>query len=180
MFSMDLFAIILLSFLASILLTTVYLFIARKKKILDIPNQRSAHKVAAPRGGGIGFVSVWFIFLVYIVWTENNQFDLLLAKALLPGILIVIVGMLDDIFSIGVSFRIVIQTLSTIVALYLLGGFQILDLGIGQLKNPILLNFLAVIYIIWMTNIFNFMDGIDGYSSTEAIIILCAFVFFAG
>jgi UDP-N-acetylmuramyl pentapeptide phosphotransferase/UDP-N-acetylglucosamine-1-phosphate transferase len=70
----------------------------------------------------------------------------------------------------------IIQFVFTTLALIFLGGFSSIDLGFTVISAPIILNICAVIGIIWLTNLFNFLDGIDGYISVE-ILFICISVF---
>jgi Fuc2NAc and GlcNAc transferase len=67
-----------------------------------------------------------------------------------------------------------VQLISSTMAIFFLGGINSIDIGFSQLHIPVLLNILAIIGIVWFTNLFNFLDGIDGYISAEVIFICLA------
>jgi Fuc2NAc and GlcNAc transferase len=81
----------------------------------------------------------------------------------------------DDVITISPKFRLFVQFTSTAMALVFLGGLQGIDIGFGYLSLPVLFSILAVIGIVWFINLFNFLDGIDGYISAEVIFIGFAF-----
>ena len=82
---------------ASFMLTYAIKYIAIKKSLIDIPNDRSSHTIPTPRGGGLAIAIVWFIGLVYFYAT--NQITSNLFYALLPGVAISAISFLDDIFT---------------------------------------------------------------------------------
>ena len=115
------------------------------KRLEDIPNQRSLHKNPVPRVGGIGllagFLTAWLI--TWQVW-------------LLPisagVVLLMIVSFIDDLRGISPVLRLLVHG---IVA----GYFVLL---IVPFHSGAFLSLLLVIAVIWMTNLYNFMDGADG------------------
>ena len=163
-------------FIASLTLTYVVKLVAQKKMLIDIPNERSSHNTPTPRGGGIAIAITWFLGISYLNYL--GQINANLYYALLSGILISGISLIDDIYTIKSIPRIAIQSISTIVALYFIGGLKAIDLGFFSFENTFVLNVIAFIGIIWFTNLFNFIDGIDGYSSTGAIVIALALFFF--
>jgi Fuc2NAc and GlcNAc transferase len=160
-------------FLCSTLLTFVYIHYARRKKWLDMPTKlNSSHTIATPRGGGVVFVGLWMIAVIIITllhWITWQQL-----MVLLPGAVIVaLVGFYDDRFSLAVKYRMVWYLLAASISLLALGGISGFSLGrdfiiqLGWFGSVI-----AVFAIMWSTNLFNFMDGIDGIAAIEALFML--------
>ncbi len=162
-------------FILSILLTYIVRIFALRKNIMDIPNERSSHVMPTPRGGGLAFVIIWFIGLSCEFYLNNIEQNLYFA--LLTGLLIVIVGIIDDVVGVRPSIRMIIQLLTSSLALYFLGGLQKVDFGFYELESIYLLTPIALIGFVWFINLFNFLDGIDGYIAVEAITIF-AFIYF--
>ncbi|MFK5975007.1 MAG: glycosyltransferase family 4 protein [Sulfurovum sp.] len=161
-------------FLLSLILTYLIRQYAEKKAILDIPNDRSSHITPIPRGGGLGIVVLFFTTLIYF----KSSIDTPLFYALLSTIPIAIISLIDDIITISSRLRILVQSLSAILALYALGGVNNIDFIYFELHG-IWLNIIAFIAIIWLTNLYNFLDGIDGYAGSQAITVgLGIFLFF--
>ncbi|OFX88798.1 MAG: glycosyl transferase [Bacteroidetes bacterium GWF2_33_16] len=160
-------------FLISVIGVYIYSRFAKKKAILDLPNDRSSHTIPTPRGGGIAIAITWFlsIFFLFI----KNEIDNSLFFALLCGIPISVIGLVDDVYTISPKVRLFVQITCGTIALYLLGGLKILDIGFNLISLPLLINILVIIGIVWFTNLFNFLDGIDGYISAEVIFIGLAF-----
>jgi len=162
-------------FILSFLLTFAVRKFALKYSIMDIPNERSSHTVATPRGGGIAVVIVWFMGITIMFYHHSISKDLF--YALLSGIPLVVVGFLDDITNLRPSIRFLVQLASSLLALYFLGGLQNFQFSIFNFQLLYLLTPFALFGIVWFINIFNFLDGIDGYIGTETIFI-CAAAFF--
>jgi UDP-N-acetylmuramyl pentapeptide phosphotransferase/UDP-N-acetylglucosamine-1-phosphate transferase len=166
-----------IALLSTLLLTYLVKVITIKRSILDIPNDRSSHTIPTPRGGGIAIAITWFsiIFVLFI----KTEIDPVLFYSLLCGIPIAIIGIVDDIFKISPKLRLIVQSFSAIVAVIILGGLQSIDLGFIQISTLYFFSFIAIIAVVWFTNLFNFLDGIDGYISSEVIIIgVASFLFF--
>ncbi len=159
--------IYIILFILSIIFTLLVRYIALKKSLLDIPNDRSSHLLPTPRGGGVAIVVTFYIGLFYLFWV--NQIDKELFLGLLAGIPIALISFLDDIYTLSARLRLVIQIGSSFLALYLVGGFSQTLYGVSL--DGWLLNIFVVLCMVWLTNLFNFMDGIDGYAASEAIFI---------
>lgn len=143
-----------------------------KKSFVASVNERSSHTVPTPHGGGIAIAITWFIGLFYLYFIgqiENNLF-----YALLFGAVISIVSFFDDIYELSPKLRLIIQAIVAIGGLYFLGGFETLAFGIFDIQNPIFTNIFAFFMIIWFINLYNFLDGINGYAGSEALFLAVA------
>ena len=133
----------------------VYFNIADHFNIIDKPNERSSHTKIVLRGGGIIFlIGVW-------VWSAFFGFQypwFLAAVTLAAGI-----SFLDDIHSLPDSVRLVAQ----FVAMGLM--FHQLDMIHVNLWWAIIL---ALIVCVGATNIYNFMDGINGITAAYSLAVL--------
>lgn len=150
-----------------------------KKSLVASVNERSSHTVPTPHGGGIAIAITWFIGLFYLYFIgqiENNLF-----YALLFGAVISIVSFFDDIYELSPKLRLIIQAIVAIGGLYFLGGFETLTFGIFDIQNSIFTNIFAFFMIIWFINLYNFLDGINGYAGSEAVFLsLAGFILFGG
>ena len=160
--------IYLILFLISFFLTHIIKIYAIKKSIMDIPNDRSSHTVATPRGGGLAIIISIYIGICILYSTNNIQSSLF--YALLSSLPIVIVSLIDDIISLSSKIRFLVQLLCAVLAVYFLGGINSIDFILFEL-NGWWLNIIVVICIIWVTNLYNFLDGIDGYAGSEAVLV---------
>ena len=161
-------------FIASVLITWIVRMLALRADVIDNPNERSSHTVPTPRGGGLAFVAIWFIGMTIEFIANNVEADLYFA--MLSGLLIVAVGVVDDVRNVSAKMRLAIQVSASAAALYFLGGFQRLDFGFYVFENVYILTPIALIGFVWFINLFNFLDGIDGYVGLETVFI---FIFIA-
>jgi len=155
-------------FFVSVLLTVMIRHIARKKELLDIPNERSSHTTPTPRGGGLAIVITFYGALLYFL--IEQKIDPELFWGLMSAVPIVLVSLVDDVVSLHAKTRLAVQSIAALLALYALRDHLVLDFYLFRLEGyatvPIL--FLA---IIWLTNLYNFLDGIDGYAGAEAVFV---------
>jgi len=146
-------------FLISLLGTRLMILALRKKTIMmDIPSLRSNHSAPTPRGGGIAVV---IAIVIGLLLADVNQYGILLAVFLLAA-----VSLLDDLISVPVMVRLLVQVMAVSIPLSMLhqplfGGY--LPLWLDK-------TIIAVLWI-WFINLFNFMDGIDGISAAEMVSI---------
>jgi UDP-N-acetylmuramyl pentapeptide phosphotransferase/UDP-N-acetylglucosamine-1-phosphate transferase len=163
----------------SLFLTYVIKNYAIKKSLIAQVNERSSHSVPTPHGGGIAIAVTWFIGLFYLHFF--NQIESNLFYALLFGMIISVVSFFDDIYELSPKLRLLVQAIVAIGGLYSLGGFEIITFAIFDISNPILTNIFAFFMIIWFINLYNFLDGINGYAGSEAIFLaISGFVLFGG
>lgn len=169
------FMLLLLPTLALLVSAAITFFVrtfALQKGILDIPNQRSSHTQATPRGGGLSFVLVFLGFSLLFVWLlpENRALWL----ALLGGGLVAAVGWLDDRKGLSNTVRFAVHGVAAAWALFWLGGLSQLELGLVSLPLGALGYLFAWLGIVWLINLYNFMDGIDGLAAGQAVVVALA------
>ncbi|MEQ7008245.1 hypothetical protein ABN028_18905 [Actinopolymorpha sp. B17G11] len=156
-------AIVLAAGLACISLQGV-LLPALRRYVVDVPNGRSSHRSPTARGGGIavvggvwlGVVAGWFVGMP-VPWA-------VVAVALGLSALL---GLADDVRSVGVLPRLAIQLgLGLALALWVFrsGTPQLTGIGFGMLVV------VAAIWLAGFTNAYNFMDGINGISALTAVV----------
>jgi Fuc2NAc and GlcNAc transferase len=136
--------------------------------VMDLPNARSSHAVPVPRGGGVGIVVV---FLSAVVWLLLRQvIPAKLAWALLGGgLAIAIVGLADDRFKLAAWPRLLVHSLAAAWTVWCLDPIHPFRLGESNFFWAWVSRGVAFIGLIWLTNLFNFMDGIDGLAGMEAV-----------
>ena len=160
--------------LLSLFLTKLIKDFAFKKKMIDIPNERSLHDFPTPKGGGIAIVLTWYLGLTILYFSGLVEKDLYLA--LLCGIVLAIVSLIDDLTGLPPLIRLIIHFITAMSAFYFLGGLRPLILPGFYAQYHFLVYPLAIVGMVWFINLFNFMDGVDGFASVEAIII-CSVLF---
>lgn len=156
----------------TLVLTGIVRFYALRNSMIDIPNYRSSHKVPTPRGGGIAIV-VSFIFSVLVLGYLQLIPRELMFSLLGSGGLVAIIGFFDDLGHIAARWRLLAHFSAASWALYWLGGLPDIQVAGFSLEFELLRNFFAALFLVWMLNLFNFMDGIDGIAGLE-VITVCA------
>ena len=116
----------------------------------DRPNARSLHRGIVPRGGGL---AIWLGWCAGIVWLPGAQ------PWLLPLAAIVIVSFFDDRRGIPALLRLFVQLAAAIAWLWLA----------APMPDFIVAATMAVA-IVWVANLYNFMDGSDGLAGAMAVV----------
>lgn len=147
-----------------------------RHSVLDLPNARSSHSLPTPRGGGLGIVAAFTAGLLALAlrgifpWSTTGALSCAYAVAL--------VGYLDDQHSLSVAKRLAVQTAAAITALTLLSPLPTITL-FGQ-QIPV--GFSELLYffgLLWLTNLYNFMDGIDGIAGAQAVAVCTVWMMLA-
>jgi UDP-N-acetylmuramyl pentapeptide phosphotransferase/UDP-N-acetylglucosamine-1-phosphate transferase len=157
------------AFIISVITNAFLLRYLRKKNVLDIPNERSSHTRPTPRGGGNGIMAgVIIAGAVYAATTRDYKITLILGLSLVIGI----VGLVDDIKrGLHTGLRFGIQLACAITLMCVLGPIDILPF-----PQPLDINLhwwgylFGVVWLVGVTNIFNFLDGIDGYAGMQSLL----------
>lgn len=154
----------------SAFLTWVLIRVARKQSIMDIPNHRSSHSVPTPRGGGAALIITFLIGLAAI-YVKAVVSDPVFMALLIGGGMIAFAGWLDDKHGVAAKWRLVVHIIAAVIALFILKNLPEMPFQ-KQFPNLQYLGFLiALLAIVWSTNLFNFMDGINGLAGMEAAFV---------
>ena len=172
--------ILVAALLAALLYGPVY-HIFRALKIVDTPDWRKYNYKAVPLGGGFLMVLVLLMSVVVSLVLYQKGVDNELLILLLGGLALFIMGIIDDLYVMRASIKLIIQII--VGALTLLGSDILLNnfhglfgvYDIGQMGAWIL----TLVYLVVFMNMFNLIDGIDGLASgvalTALIFVLSAF-----
>jgi Fuc2NAc and GlcNAc transferase len=162
--------VVFAAFLSSALVTALLRRYLLRRKVLDIPNERSSHFAPTPRGGGLSIV---LVFLLAVLWSvQKGSLAAGLGWALIGGGLsVALAGFLDDRFHVPARVRLLFHFAAAGWALWQLNGMGPLYLGSIVWNWSWLGQFLALIGLVWMINLYNFMDGIDGIAGVEALCV---------
>lgn len=139
-------------------------------RLLDHPNARSLHQHPIPRTGGwtvLGGIVVgcagWVFFL-----PNTRPFLIPVALGLLP---LVFVSWLDDQRGVAAQWRFIMHVGAAVSLI--LAGFTLTPYPIPGLSENLLLGAVSGftgLFIVWMINLYNFMDGMDGFAGGMAVI----------
>ena len=147
----------LVSFAVSGLLAWLLAHAKGHWQILDIPNERSLHTRPTPRTGGIAVLAGLAAGL-FSAWAWNGysltNWPLTLAIAILA-----IVALIDDSHTLGAGLRLLAQ----------IGAVSLLLLTRESTPLDALALIAAALFLVWMINLYNFMDGMDGFAGGMAV-----------
>jgi len=165
--------------LISYVLTWVIRKYAHTNHLIDIPNHRSSHVLPTPRGGGLAFV-ISFMLLVSLAFFCQKLNYVTFCSLIIPGALVAFIGFMDDRGNVSAKNRLIVHFLAAGLAVYFIGGMPSLFLFNWQIPSGIIINALVVIYLVWLLNLYNFMDGIDGLAASEAVFVCfsAAFIYY--
>ena len=143
---------------------------ALDRRVLDIPNPRSSHSVATPRGGGLAIVMTTLAVMVAAAALGDLSWRHIWGP-LGGGALVAVIGFVDDHRHLRRRWRLLGHFTAAVWVVTIAGGLPpipvfdaTIDLGwIGQA--------LAAVYLVWLLNLTNFMDGIDGIAAIEVITV---------
>jgi len=142
--------------------------------MFDIPNERSLHESPIPKGGGLAIVLTWYIGISVLFFSGIIEQGLYFA--LLSGLILAIVSLVDDIRGLKPIIRLIVHFLTAITAFYFLNGLRPLVLPDFHMNYNYIVYPLAIVGMVWFINLFNFMDGVDGFASIE-VISICSVLF---
>jgi len=156
-------AALLAAAVVALISTPVVRSLAFRVGAVDVPkDNRRMHKHPIPRMGGL---AIFFGFILSVLMF--SKLDDQLRSMLLGAVIIVILGIFDDIYALSAKLKFVVQILAALIAVF--GGHRIDFLSninifssepfweLGWLSVPI-----SVIWIVGITNAVNLIDGLDG------------------
>jgi len=140
---------------------------ALANSLMDVPNERSSHSIPTPRGGGVSIVIIFLLGLA-ILWLtsllDNDPFLALMGA----GLLVAIIGFMDDHGHIAARWRLLAHFCAAAWLLFWLGGLPPLSLFGVTFDLGWAGHLLSSVAVVWLLNLYNFMDGIDGIAGVEA------------
>ena len=165
----NVFLIIGIAFIASLILVPIIKRVAIHVNAIDYPNERKVHTKPTPRLGGL---AIFLSFLLgYILF---GQLTAQMISILIGGFILIILGICDDIKSIKARYKFVVQVLAACVVVFY-GNIYLpqisafgFSLSFGVWGYP-----LAVLFIVAIINAINLIDGLDGLAAgTSSIFYL--------
>ena len=157
------------TFFLTVLLTVVIEKVAARLSLIDYPVARSAHLSPKPSGGGIVIIGTFLIctnFYYFYGYILDHTF-----YALLGTIPIAAVGLFDDLSRASLRLRLLIQFLAVFWVIFWFEGVPSIDFSLFEITNRWVLMFLGVVSVVWLLNLYNFMDGIDAIAATEVLFV---------
>lgn len=161
------FYLFLIAMSAVFLLAPASAWLAVRIGAMDVPDARKVHTSPVPRIGGL---AIYLAFMLAVL--RNQQFSREIWGILLGGTIIFLLGFFDDWKGLSARTRLFWQTAAALIVTFF--GLQLsfpLQLPFGLTLSVIL----SVVWLVGITNAFNFMDGIDGLASVMGAV--CALLF---
>jgi UDP-N-acetylmuramyl pentapeptide phosphotransferase/UDP-N-acetylglucosamine-1-phosphate transferase len=155
---------------------------AQRRHLHDLPEARRLHAAPTPRGGGIAIVALTVGGLLALTpWMDAG--DRLAVRVIAAcGMAIAAVSWMDDRRALGrhsIYLRLIVQVCCAIATTALLGPVDRVVLPVaGELTLGPIGPVIACLWIVGLTNAYNFMDGIDGLAGGQAVVAGTAWVAF--
>jgi UDP-N-acetylmuramyl pentapeptide phosphotransferase/UDP-N-acetylglucosamine-1-phosphate transferase len=143
---------------------------AVRREILDRPNERSSHTNPTPHVGGLAIVVVTLLGWLAYNWTSVEYWPIL--PYVIGAVLIAIISWLDDLWTLPTIVRLSVHGITAGLAILSFGYWHtnsvpyFSQLGIGWIGLPI-----TFLWIVGLTNAYNFMDGVDGIAGLQAVVV---------
>lgn len=154
--------------------TRAVLGYALRADLLDRPGERRLHSRPTPRGGGLAvaavFVAVAFL-LVPAAGTERGTLVALGTTVAVVGT----TGWLEDTRGLSIPVRLGAQLAAAVGLLLAVGAPVEADLFGAEVPLGLVGAPLALLWTVWLTNLYNFMDGADGVAGSQAVVAGTAF-----
>src|SRR4030095_7328672 len=154
--------------LLSILLTRAVRDLAVAREWMAAPSSHHIHRKSIPRLGGVAiYLSVVAIAALMVaasmLW--DMEFGIeprTILCILIPGTLIFLLGLYDDIYSVKPRVKFAVQAVAAVMLYsFVIGKFELPGMfgfnGLEWLTLPVM-----IIWVLWITNAFNLIDGLDG------------------
>jgi UDP-GlcNAc:undecaprenyl-phosphate GlcNAc-1-phosphate transferase len=158
-------------FVATAVAVDLLVLIAARWRLVDLPNRRSAHALPTARGGGLAIVLTTTLASIGLIFRWPPATLPILLGLLVPCLAIAWVGVLDDVRPLPAVGRLVLQIAVAIGITAMLGPLEAIAVpGLPRLEfGPAAWPF-TVVWIVGMTNAFNFLDGSDGMAGLAAVV----------
>ena len=157
----------------------------KQKKILDTPKKRSNHLNPMPKGGGFIIIPIIIVSIFIYIYFEFLDLQPWFSICCLTTVLF-LTSSYDDLYNLSSSLRLGIQAICVTVAVYFLNA-EIFEFAekvhtnfslFSNLDNlVILLKIFLILFWLWIVNLFNFMDGMDGLTSSQVCTFSMGIIF---
>jgi len=178
--------LLLVVFVLNLFLTYLLINSSFLQKRLKTIRNRDIHNTLTPNFGGIAiFLSfilgcIFFALILNYDLIDLNQTYIGIYRhtwIIIPFVLIFLVGLIDDFFNIGYLPKFFVQLAVAYIVVFFLDQkiesfYGLFDIHV---LSALFLNFFSIVVIVFITNSFNLIDGVDGLASSVGIII---FIFF--
>ena len=142
---------------------------AVRRELIDHPGERRSHRVPTPRGGGIAIVIAILIAACVLGWQQPRQI-VLIAGFVIGLLLVAGIGLVDDHRPLSPWLRLGVQAVAG----------ALFGLAVAAAWGSVPLALFAFAAVLVLTNVWNFMDGINGLAASQAALIAVGLALFLG
>ncbi len=160
--------LVVVPFLLSVCLTRIFISPASPLRVMDHPNARSLHSIPRPRAGGVAILVAFFVGMGLLALLLESTISPFI---LLSVLIIAAISFLDDCYALGAGLRFFIHFCAA--ALLVMSGFELVILelpGFSWQWPEFIALLVSSFFIVWLINLYNFMDGMDGFAAGMAIV----------
>lgn len=163
---------LLIPIILSLIFTPLVIRLATILRVGDLPEKRKVHTQVMPRMGGVAFYLSFMLTATLFIHPDRQ------INAIFIGAFIVFIsGVIDDMYNLSARYKLLFQIVGASIVVF----YGNISLDTMHLPFSVTLNFglvgyfLAVIWIIGITNAINLIDGLDGLSTGVSAIVLTTF-----
>lgn len=162
------FLMFIVCFFVTLGLTPLVKQLAIRVGAVDRPNARKVHKKMMPRLGGLGIYLAFMLGMLVLMPESNYTLPLLIGSGL-----VVMTGVLDDLFSLPAKVKIVLHFFAALIIVC--GGITVEFINL-PFNGVLYLHWLSIpltlLWIMGITNAINLIDGLDGLAAGVSSIVL--------
>ncbi|MGM0565008.1 MAG: MraY family glycosyltransferase [Pseudomonadota bacterium] len=155
----------------------VRVFAIRRKALVE-PSERCSHTVPTPHGGGVA-IAMTSLALAVVFSLLDWVPDIPMAAFVILGLTIAAIGVFDDIHHLSSKARLIthfVVALAGLAAIPNLPTLSLFGLYVDS-SSAVILWPLMVLAWVWLINLYNFMDGIDGLAAIQALMLFAGMAF---
>lgn len=163
----------LFALVIAVLSAVLTFLLSRHLKAFDVPNERSSHTKVTPRGGGIAIVTAFLvgILIIHFVGHTVPIYTPYFLGFLFSSFVIAALSFYDDFHAVSFKVKLGGQIIAIIVGLSTGIVIDMVHLPIwGEVYFGVWAYPLTFIWILGLTNAYNFIDGLDGFAASTAVI----------
>ncbi len=135
-----------------------------RRRVMDYPESRRSHTAPTPRGGGLACVAA--LLLAWLAWPGawSGWWQLIMVVVFMAA-----VGWLEDRHQLPALWRLLAQVAVAVALLAAVGGLTTIRIFGFAVDAWWLWTTLAAVAVVWLINVYNFMDGSDGMAAGQGL-----------
>lgn len=137
-------------------------------RILDHPNERSLHNRPTPRTGGLAILFSTIAGYMLIAFLSGLRYEM--SWIVIAALLVGVISFIDDLIQLPVYIRFITHLAAGFLIFSIYGITGLILWPGSETALPVGLAWsFGLLYVVWMTNLYNFMDGMDGFAGGMAV-----------